>query len=104
MTALWSERQNRSHNVSQKVKRIRRLSENKTRKVLKSSGTMRSQIRGKIRDENSKNSRTFRSGAFLILGTYVASGCHCLLSVKPTKMTVTNIPNHPTDFTRKTTR
>ena len=28
MRALWSDRQNCSHNVSQKVKRIRRLSEN----------------------------------------------------------------------------
>ena len=27
MRALWSDRQNRSHNVSQKVKRIRRFSE-----------------------------------------------------------------------------
>ena len=31
MRALWSDRQNRSHNVSQKVKRVRRFSERRVR-------------------------------------------------------------------------
>ena len=42
-----------------------RLPRNKARKLLKNSGEIRSQIRGKMRDENSKDSGNFRAATFL---------------------------------------
>ena len=42
-----------------------RLPRNEARKILENSGKIRSKIRGKIRDEISKNSGNFRSATFM---------------------------------------